>query len=199
VESNSKKLKELQDKVLIGIGRNVVNHQKMEVMLKSLVVLVDCSIPTGDAANAMKKRQKAVSKIPMGRLVDDFVRSVRPKNENDDAQTTESAERTFDFSVRLCDGEFLKELAASLRMVVKERNTPIHKKLIGFNSKSPESCRNLARELEHQHQRIQPQSEALAAISSAVRDGFEELMGYIDSNQFETDTKIAKERAAESI
>jgi hypothetical protein len=192
VESNSNELKALQDKVLLEIGRNVFNLQKMEAMLKSLVLLANSSFPAGDAANAIKKRQKAVSKMPMGRLVDDFVRSVHPGKRKSDQQTRDSAERTFDISVRFDDAAFVKELERALRKVVKERNELIHKKLAGFNPGSSESCRCFAEDLEEQRQRIKPRFEALVAIFSAVKSGFAQVMTQIDATQSDRETTSSK-------
>ena len=152
VKPTKQEIEELQEKVLIGIGRNILNLQKMEGMLKSLVVVVNSNFPTDNAESAVRKRRKAVSRMPMGRLVNDFVRSVHP-NSSDNAKREEAiVQESVEFLFTFEDGAFVKELRASLRMVVKERNQLIHKKLLAFNPGSPESCRDLARDLEDQRQ-----------------------------------------------
>jgi hypothetical protein len=192
MKPNNKEMKRLKKKVLIGLGRNVVNLQRMETVLKSLVFMANSSFRADDMANAVKKRKKAISKMSMGRLVDDFVRSVHPGKRKSDQQTRDSAERTFDISVRFDDAAFVKELERALRKVVKERNELIHKKLAGFNPGSSESCRCFAEDLEEQRQRIKPRFEALVAIFSAVKSGFAQVMTQIDATQSDRETTSSK-------
>lgn len=191
-------IEKLQEIVLIGIGRNVLNLQKMEGMLKSLVYMVNLNIPADNAKTAARMRHKVVSKMPLGRLVDDFVRSVHPNSRDNATRTVDSTMGSFGLSFTFDDAEFVQELKASMRRVVKERNQLIHKKLAGFDPKSPESCRDLAKDLEKQRQRIKPQFEALVAILSAARKGFNELADNIDSDKFESEARIAADRAQET-
>jgi hypothetical protein len=192
MKPNNKEMKGLKNKVLIGIGRNVVNLQRMETVLKSLVFMANSSFRADDMANAVKKRKKAISKMSMGRLVDDFVRSVHPEKRKNDKQTRENVERTFDFSVTFDDALFVKELERALRKVVKERNELIHKKLVGFDPNSSESCRNFAEDLEDQRQRIKPQLEALLGIASALKSGFEQVVTQIDATHSGSETTTPK-------
>jgi hypothetical protein len=186
-------LDSLQKEVLVGIGRNVLNLQKMEGMLKSLVLMVSYKAPLelDNAEAAVRKRRKMVSKLPMGRLVEDLTRFVRPNRDDSESQSPTVA--TIEFSFRFEDADYVKGLRSTLRKVVKERNDLIHKKLIAFDPKSPESCRILAKELEEQRQRIRPKFEELAAIWTAVSEQIKEVKEYYDSGQFEDDWKVAQE------
>ena len=198
VKPDKQEIEELQEKILKAIGRNVLILQKMEGMLKSLVVVANSKFPTGNLESAVRKRQMAVSKMPMGRLVNHFVRSVHPNGGENARREETSAKGSFEFSFTFEDGAVVEELEASLRMVVEERNQLIHTKLIDFDPKSLESCRDLAGDLEDQRQRIKPQFEALAAICATVRDGYKVLTDNFGSVQFEGDSRIAANRGQEA-
>ena len=181
------------DEVFRGIGRNVLNLQKMEGMLKALVVLVNTRIPRADSVSAIQARRKTVSKMSMGRLVDDFVRSVYPGPSDAAAEGKTDDETMFEYSVKFDDASFVKELEGSLRIIVEERNDLIHKKLMSFAPNSLESCQEFAKDLEEQRQRIKPQYEALRSIGSDLHEHRKEILDYIASDQFQRDLASAKD------
>jgi hypothetical protein len=174
----------LQKEVLMGIGRNVLNLQKMEGMLKALVLMASSKVPLDGMADAISKRREAVFRMPMGSLIELFVQSVHPIRNADSAQTTDFEGAGIEHSFRFEDAAFVDELKASLRTIVKERNQLIHRKLIEFDPKSSKSCRSLAKELEEQRERIKPQFERLANILTMVRDQMRELDEYFKSEEF---------------
>ena len=134
--------------------------------------------------------------MPMGRLAENFARFVHPNRvENEQPPPTIA---TLEYSIRFEDAAFVDELKTSLRMIVKERNDLIHKKLIEFDSDSAENCRKLAKELEDQHQRIKSRFKELAAIWTAASEQIKELKEYCDSDQFENDWKVARDGLKET-
>jgi hypothetical protein len=194
-------LDSLQKDVLIGIGRNVLNLQKMEGMLKYLVLSVQSTVPVENAEKVIEnieKRKKTISNRSLGLLAGDFVRSLRSGHSGTEEQPAQIEVATVSTSITFEDGNFVDELEASLRSIVEERNELIHNKLAAFDPKSPESCRNLAKELEEQRQRIKPKFKELAAICTAVSEQIKELKEYSDSGQFENDWKAAQDSLEKS-
>jgi hypothetical protein len=55
-----------RDLALRKIGRNVVNFQKMEVMLKFIVTFANFSVPMSQIVEHLQAALKNVRKAPMG-------------------------------------------------------------------------------------------------------------------------------------
>ena len=66
---------EFADEALRKIGRNVVNFQKMEGMLKVLVAGAGFSGPI-EIKSIVEKKRKSTDKKPMGQLSDEFIKSI---------------------------------------------------------------------------------------------------------------------------
>jgi len=193
-------LDDLQDEVLRGIGRNVLNLQKMEGMLKFIVSSTGkigstkgAAQPMEDLERSIKSRRKAIKRLPMGHLVENLSKSLQSgeiyQGETADSENGFSIEVSFSID----NEDFTNELSEALRGIVRERNDLIHKRLIPFNPKSVESCRDLIGELEEQRTRIKPQFEALSAICLSLKDYFKQLKDYADSESFADDSKCAEE------
>ena len=193
-------LDDLQDEVLRGIGRNVLNLQKMEGMLKFIVSSTGAIGSTKDAAQPMtglersiKSRRKAIKRMPMGRLVENLSKTLQPgeagQGETADSENSFSLEVSFSVD----NEDFTNELTQALKEIVRERNDLIHKRLVPFDPKSVESCRDLIRELDEQRARIKPQFEALSAIFLSLKDHLRQLFDYADSESFADDLKRAEE------
>lgn len=189
-------LDDLQDEVLRGIGRNVLNLQKMEGMLKFIVSstgefgsTADLAQPALDLEKSIKNRICATKRLPMGRLVEDLSKTL--KTAEVDQGEPNNSEIGFGIKVSFSfeDEDFTNELSQALREIVVERNSLIHKKLISFDHKSVKGCRELIRELDEQRARIRPQYEALTAICLSLRDYFKQLKDYVDSESFADDLK----------
>lgn len=193
-------LDDLQDQVFRGIGRNVLNLQKMEGMLKFIVSstgeigsTVDLAQPIQGLEKSIKNRRNAIKRLPMGRLVENLSKTLETA-EIDQGEITNS-EIGFGIKVSFSveDEDFTNELNQALREIVIERNSLIHKKLISFDHKSVKGCRELIRELDEQRARIKPQYEALSAICLSLRDYFRQLKDYTDSESFADDLKRVQE------
>ena len=178
-------LGELRDHVLRKIGRNVVNFQKMEGMLRILNAQQDLSGSLTEIGTIAKEASKSVAKRPMGRLVEAFVRSayssVTPGAQADQA----SDETRVTFSLRIeSDSEVSKERKKALSRLVAERNKLIHRWLAAFDPNSIESCKELAIALDEQHAKVWPEFEILKSFVLALREHHEEVRRYVDSGQF---------------
>lgn len=194
-------LDDLLDQVLRGIGRNVLNLQKMEGMLKFIVSstgkigsISDTAQPMESLGRSIKNRRKEIKRQPMGRLVDNLSKTLQSgaveRKEAADSENHYSIEVSFS----IANEDFTDQLSQALRQIVRERNDLIHKKLISFDRKSVEGCRELIRELDEQRARIKPQYEALSAICLSLRDYFKQLKDYADSGPFAEDLKRAEEQ-----
>jgi hypothetical protein len=174
-------LNSIRDDVLRGIGRNVLNLQIVEWILKNLIFAGNIFISTENPEQALRKRKKDIFEKPMGPLIDEFVQSIHPESTNDIAKRNVGKNATIECSLTIEDPSFVTELEDTLGKIRKERNDLIHTKLIGFDPNSLESCRSLSKELEEQRQQIKAQYDVLISIWSALREARKELLEKIDS------------------
>ena len=182
---------DLQDQVLRGIGRNVLNLQKMEGMLKFILSSTgkigstnDMTQPGKNLEQSIKSRTKTINRLPMGRLAEALSQVLRTEQEGQQKTASDSDRFSIDVSFSIEDEDFTNDLSQALGEIVGERNNLIHKRLIRFDPNSIESCRDLIKELDEQRARIKPQFEALSAICLSLKESFQQLGDYVDSESF---------------
>jgi hypothetical protein len=174
----------VRDDVLRKIGRNVVNFQKMEAMLKALNAQQSISGSLSDLHALATNARKAVAKKTMGPLVEAFVNSAfsAAPEPREHAVVKEVA---VSFSFRIEANEAIaKERKKALRAVVAERNRLVHRWLPEFDPHSKDSCLRLSAELDAQHARVAPEFEALKSIFTAFKDLRTGMVCYLASDEF---------------
>lgn len=172
------------DQALRKIGRNMVNFQKMEAMLKFLATQHAMSGSLEDLAKVIARAKKSIARQPMGRLAEAFIQSAYSNRQTTaEPQETQKISVSFSFRVELTP-ELVRERKKALRSVVAERNKLVHKWLAFFDPNSAESCRSLGVDLDEQHTRIWPEFETLKAIVQAVCEHQREAAQYFASEEF---------------
>jgi hypothetical protein len=175
---------DLRDQVLRKIGRNVVNFQKMEAMLKVLNSHQQVSGALSDLPRLFAKASKSTSKLSMGRLADAFIRSVYSTTEGH-VEQRDHKEISISFSLNIeADPVLTKERKKALNAVVAERNKLIHEWLANFDPNSMKSCAQLQTELDKQHARIWPEFEMLKSIVQTSKELIDKLTRHLTSDEF---------------
>lgn len=178
--------------MLRKIGRNIVNFQKIEAMLKALNAQLSISGPLTEFSALAAKAKAAVAKQPMGRLAEAFVQSVfSAAPSRTGSVATERTAVSFSFQIE-ADGSVAKERKRALRRVVVERNKLVHKWLAEFDPNSLESCARLSTVLDEQHKTVLPEFETLKGIFQTFRELLGEHQRYIASDDFLRDLQQAE-------
>jgi hypothetical protein len=182
-------LADVRDRVLRKLGRNVVNFQKMEAMLKFINTQQAMSGSLKDIAKVLATAKKTTSNQPMGRLAEVFVRSVYSGAQGA-ADRSDQKDISVSFFLRMdVDPALAAERKKALRAVVAERNKLIHEWAASFDPNSLETCSTLEVALDEQHARIWPEFETLRAIVLAVREHHREVAQYLMSDSFLAELK----------
>jgi hypothetical protein len=175
---------EIADEVLRKIGRNVVNFQKMEGMLKVLVAGADFSGPIDEIKSIVEKKNKSTNKKPMGQLSNEFIKAIYSESDLEESPQ-ESNKTRISFSFRVENGEkLIPELRKTHRFIVSERNRLIHKMLINFDASSTESCEQLISDLDVQAERLRPEYDNLRGLLKNFFEGRKELAKAMLSEEF---------------
>jgi len=179
--NKSLQLKDIRDDVLRKIGRNVVNLQKMEMMLKALVVSGGLHGNPSELLARKKELNKAVAKLPMGVLVDKLFDSIY-SNDPPEKASVDLNEPWMSVAFRIeTDEKSEKEFKKALSMVVAERNQLIHQQLSTFDANSIESCLEQSAALDAQIARIKSEYEVLESLVQALNGARAELVKYLNS------------------
>ena len=177
--NKSLQLKNIRDEVLRKIGRNVVNLQRMEIMLKALVVSGGLHGNPSELQAHKKELSKAVAKLPMGILVDKLFDSIYSNNPPEKAPVDLNEPwLSAAFGIET-DKKSAKEFKKALSMVVAERNQL--KQLSTFDADSIESCLEQSAALDAQIGRIKSEYEVLESLVQALNGARAELVKYLNS------------------
>ena len=153
-------LSELRNQALQKIGRNVLNFQRMEKALKSIIKASNLQGHTSDLAEIHRKNSDWVDKRSMGVLVDEFLNAVYANDRPEEVTSPDNSgpgETWVSFAFRAeRDEERITALREALLRVVRERNELFHQMLGTFDSSSDESCRDLISRLDEQNERLRP-------------------------------------------
>jgi hypothetical protein len=165
-------MEETRNLTLQKIGRNVVNFQKIEAMLRFILTVTNFSGPLPKAQSHLKRRSKNVRRQSMGKLA-----ATAAKALHSDAPGTppDVKEAWISLSFSLKDGGSRIEWRAAMRHVVKERNRLIHQMVASWNPHAVESCTALCEELDQQRERMIPAYKHLESVVSAIRESHRDL------------------------
>ena len=178
-------LDEARNEVLRKVGRNVVNFQKIEAMLKHLLVHGNVKGCASDLQRLQAQSAASLAKQPMGKLADAFVKSTYSRRASSDVGPEDLTEAWFSSSLQVeSDRDFAKEKKRALKVVVEERNKLIHQMLAQFNASSLDSCKKLSAELDEQNARIIPEYKFFQSLVGALTDAQKELIRYLASEDW---------------
>lgn len=162
----------IRDEVFQKIGRNLVNFQRIELMLKYLIANGNVAGYMSEFNQVREKKFADIKKKTLGTLVGEFVETTF---QSGDASTEPTAELKepyikFSFSVE-ADADFYESKKLVLKSLVDDRNDLIHHLLPRFNTESIDSCLEIRDYLDQQKERLIPEYEYL----KATIEGFEEI------------------------
>ena len=171
-----------RNETLRKVGRNVVNFQKIEGMLRHLLAHGNVKGCASELKRLKAQRVASLAKQSMGRLADAFTKSTYSRRADPDAGPEGLSEAWVFFSFEVeSDEEYAKEKKRALKVVVEERNKLIHQMLAHFNPSSLESCKKLSAELDDQNAKIIPEYKFIQSMVGALNDDHKELLRYFDS------------------
>lgn len=144
----------IRDEVFRQIGRNVVNFQKIEQMLKHLIVRGNLSGYKSELSQLLESRKSLANKKTLDTLVGEFVENTFDKSSESSVPDAKPKDPYMSFSFFVeADSEFYEEKRLELKLLVEERNELIHQLLPKFNQDSLESCLELNDYLDRQRER----------------------------------------------
>jgi hypothetical protein len=159
-EENSNELREIAFR---KIGRNIVNLQRFERMLKLIIVNSNISGYASELAKAHQDKTKVTSPKTLGPLVGEFLNTVY----STDDPFTDGPDNPWNhiwmshgFRIR-ANVDSISKTEVELREVVEERNLLIHHLLAEVDFGSVDECQQLISRLDAQNDRLMPHFDSL--------------------------------------
>lgn len=174
-----------KDEVLRKIGRNVVILQKLEGMLKKLVLLQGATI-SADETERLRARAEAIAKRPLGHVVSEFLREAYPSPDSEESQPAVETRGGFSLSFTL-DPNLGEDHKSTLSSVVSERNELIHQMLLSFDPNSQSSCRSLGDQLDAQLARVEPEYRFMQGLLASIKQSLDHVVEQIESGRTSDD------------
>jgi len=163
----------MQDLALQKIGRNLVNFQRMEAMLKFVLKFGSISVPISKLAPHLIATDRSLRRKPMGTLVDRAAEALHGEPPPAPCDLKE-VWITHSFTLE-GEGASAETWRKAMSVVVKERNRLVHRTAAECNLTSIESCRALCDELDAQRHRILPSYQHLESVVRAIKESNQEL------------------------
>ena len=167
---NDKAVEQARNEVFRKIGRNVVNFQMLEGMLKSLVMSSGVHGKASEIQDKKKQQRESVEMRSMGKLVGSIFDSVL--NNTSGVEPPDDLDEPWlsvRYEIELSEDD-TNNLKQALAEVVEERNRLIHQRLLGVDFKSIEECTELSALLDLQRDKLIPYFEQ---VRSFLKDRIE--------------------------
>lgn len=182
--NSSKSVIEFRDRALRGIGRNVVNFQRLEQCIKFVSLFSGIEGPLSKVLKDQHKRIERVSKHTLGQTVLEIQRII----EKDDRPlpTTKDlfepwVSTSFEF---VLDRSAARQHCEELTVLVHERNDLVHHRMAAVNFDSIEQCTLLSEELDSQNSRILQLLGVFGSLVTELRQILVEQNEYVNSAEF---------------
>lgn len=186
-----------RDEALRKIGRNVVNFQKIEMLLKLLVICGGAEGTPESLERDHTKKAESIRKRSLGQLANAFHKDIYAPPLDLDYEPADPSEISVAFRLNLEVGaETADAHKKELKELVAERNRLIHHELGSVDFESDEDCRNLIAKLDEQDTRVQQQMIQLRSIWQASLQMLEELSAYMKTDEFAAMLKMERDEVS---
>jgi len=154
---------ELRDIAFRKIGRNVVNLQRFERMLKIIIVRSNVQGYASQLAKIHQDRTKETSHKTLGSLVREFLNTVYATEDPFNSDPPDELKEIWMSQVfRIqSNAESISKRENELLQAVEERNLLIHHWLAEVDFESVDECQKLISRLDAQDDRLTPHYESL--------------------------------------
>ena len=172
-----------------GVGRNLLQFQRLELLLKYLLGRHQGYYTIETMVDEMKRREEAQERKTLGLLAGDLFEKVILKPASDDflpADDAKEGQFSHRFGIRIAE-EVHQEWQSRLKDLVDERNRLVHLSLLNWDLDTIEGCQAVVAELDEQRGRIVAEFERVKRyyefFTQSMKQVLEEMMDGAASNE----------------
>lgn len=174
----------IRDEVFRKIGRNLLNFQKIEQMLKYLIANGRMSGYMSDIVEKQEQRAAAIHKKTMGQLVGQFMDNTYQGIEESNQTLVDVKEPHFSFSFMIeTNSDFYDSKRQALKTLVEDRNELIHHLLPRYTLDSIESSLEIEQYLDRQREKLIPEYEHLNEIIERLDTSRKLMADFLNSDE----------------
>ncbi len=169
-------LEDARNSALQKIGRNLVNIQKLEGMLKLLLATNHLEGHPSLLAEKAKSRSAKVSRMTMGPVIQELQTSLFDNCGIAQGRLELSSEPWITSRFILEGGaDAANQWKREMEAIVAARNELVHHMLIKFDPHSIESCQDLSMALDSQREQLMPVYEHVQSLIVARNEAIEDI------------------------
>jgi hypothetical protein len=184
VTESEQALIKVRDEVLRKVGRNLVNFQKIEQLLKSVILSSRISGYASALEKSHQQKSEEIHSQPMGTLVKKFFEHIYPNDSESTTSDNEITEPYLSFSLSFSTDEaYIESKRRTLRSLVDERNHLVHHLLLKLDLLSIESCNEMGEFLDEQRERQKEEHEHLRELLKNICDAWNEFSAFHASDE----------------
>lgn len=173
-----------RDDLFRKIGRNLINYQNIEQLLKQLVLSSRISGPASQLEEISKQKSEEVNVQTMGILVSQFLETTYQEPKDSLNEQADLKEIHFSTSIHIdVDSSFLESRKADLKKLTDDRNKLAHHLLPRLDLNSIDSCLAISRELDAQREIQIIEHENLALLCKQIGEFYKEHAEYMLSEE----------------
>jgi hypothetical protein len=156
---------------LCAVGRNVVNFQRLERILKQLAMYAPVCATPSTLQRVVETQRAKVERFTLGEAVKKWIESNyhHAPNQNEAPQPEDQARMFFGFEFQP-PPEYLHQLSGELESLTQERNSLIHLDLAQMNFEDEAKCIALITQLNAQNERIIRATKFLEPILTQMQE-----------------------------
>jgi hypothetical protein len=153
---------------LYAIGRNVVNFQRLEHILKQLALFAPICATPSRLQSEVEKQRARVELLTLGGAVKKWIESEFHKTEPKQVPLDQQIIIRFGFDLPATP-EYFDQLSGELESLAQERNCLIHRDLAQLNFEDEAECNALSIQLNAQNDRIVRATKFLGTILAQMK------------------------------
>ena len=156
---------------LYAIGRNVVNFQRLEHILKQLAMWAPICATPSTLQSEIETRRAKVVRLTLGGAVKKWIESEFHKTSQKEGPQGRDDQIIISFGFELpMTPEYFDQLSGELESLAQERNRLIHLDLAQLNFEDEAECTALSIQLNAQNDRIIRVTEFLGLILAQMKE-----------------------------
>ena len=166
-----------QKEALRRVGRNLLNFQRLEHLLKIALPNISFSTSGPDVAAAIAGEARRFKNQTLGHLTHNLDKRLFDPRADETQSDTDPPYFSFSLKLDLPDEHRLEYKKRWLELL-KSRNALIHHQLVDVDFESTEECTRLCTELDEQNRKICAQFQEVVSLF----DTMEEMQRYVLAN-----------------
>lgn len=174
----------VRDELFRKVGRNLINFQNIEQLLKQLILNTRISGPASQLEEIRRRKSEEINVQTMGTLVGQFFDNAYQAPKDSIGAEAELKEINFSTSIHFnVDADFLESRKAELKMLTDARNNLVHHLMPTLNLKSIDSCLAIGLELDAQREMQIKEHTNLILLSKHIIDLFKTHAAFMASDE----------------